>query len=405
VAFEVREFVFGEFGAAVDAVHDLERARRVAVAGADVAGHELHERLRLAGEAEAEQGVDAEGGVADPDVAVVPVALAAELFGEAGGGGGDDGAGGGVGQEFEGEGGAVDHLAPAAPVAGLGDPAPPVGDRRGELVLGLLAGAGAGGHLAVDLVEGEHLGLALVELEVGPHVDLVALQGDGGGQREGLLGGLEEGHVADHPRGVRAGAVVEPRGDLGPERDRAAHAQHAADQAVPGGRVRFTGHRHEVLDLADALLGVEPGDQDVGVGEVELLGARGHGGGELEGAAAFRVQDRGEDAGGVEGRAAVPVDRAVGAHQRHAPQIADQSVLGDGQISGSGGGVLVGRGLDHRGSLPGSGPRGPVPSLGSGSRSATLPDAHWSRAGNRGSGTHGTCPVPGRKHHVDSATR
>src|SRR5262249_13848905 len=119
VPLQVRQLAFGQLGAAVDAVHDLQRSGGGAVAGADVRGQELHEGGGLAAEAEPEQRVDGEGGVAHPHVAVVPVALAAELLGQAGGGRGDDGAGGGVGEELQGEGGAVHHLAPAAPVAGL----------------------------------------------------------------------------------------------------------------------------------------------------------------------------------------------------------------------------------------------------------------------------------------------
>ena len=42
------------------------------------------------------------------------------------------------------------------------------------------------------------------------------------------------------------------------------------------------GDRHEVLDLAHAVLGEEPGDQHVGVGEVELLGPGRHVRGQLE---------------------------------------------------------------------------------------------------------------------------
>ena len=53
----------------------------------------VHEGLGLLGEAEPQQGVEGEGGVADPGVAVVPVAPAADALGQAGGRGGDDRAG------------------------------------------------------------------------------------------------------------------------------------------------------------------------------------------------------------------------------------------------------------------------------------------------------------------------
>ena len=47
------------------------------------------------------------------------------------------------------------------------------------------------------------------------------------------------------------------------------------------------------------------------------------------------VEDRREHARRVEAWTAVPVDRPVGADERDGVQVADQAVLGDGQISGS----------------------------------------------------------------------
>jgi hypothetical protein len=43
------------------------------------------------------------------------------------------------------------------------------------------------------------------------------------------------------------------------------------------------------------------------------------------------IEDRSEDARRVEARAAVPIDRPVGAHERNGVQVADQAVLSDGQ--------------------------------------------------------------------------
>jgi hypothetical protein len=45
------------------------------------------------------------------------------------------------------------------------------------------------------------------------------------------------------------------------------------------------------------------------------------------------VEDRREHAGGIEPRAAIPVDRPVGADKRDSVQVADQAVLGDRQIA------------------------------------------------------------------------
>src|SRR5215469_3233293 len=132
---------------------------------------------------------------------------------------------------------------------------------------------------------------------------------------------------------MRLPGVVEPGSDLGPEGDRSAYAHCAPDQAVPAGLAGVASDRHEVLDFANALVGEEPGDQHVGVGEVELLGLRGRVGGQFERPAPVRIEDRGEHAGGVEARAAVPVDGAVRANQGDAMQVANQSVVGDRQVA------------------------------------------------------------------------
>ena len=63
---------FGQVAPAVDPVHDLQPAVRV---GLDV-GDELHELVRFPVEVEVEQRLQRERRIADPGVAVVPVALA-----------------------------------------------------------------------------------------------------------------------------------------------------------------------------------------------------------------------------------------------------------------------------------------------------------------------------------------
>ena len=89
----------GQAPRAVDGVHDLE------VGG--VAGHGPEQPVapepRLVGRARLDQRVDREGGVAQPAVAVVPVALAAEVLGQRGGRGRHDPAGLGVGHQVQGQ--------------------------------------------------------------------------------------------------------------------------------------------------------------------------------------------------------------------------------------------------------------------------------------------------------------
>jgi hypothetical protein len=128
--------------------------------------------------------------------------------------------------------------------------------------------------------------------------------------------------------------VVEARLDLDAEGQLASHAEHTPDQPVPEHAAGRVVDRHEVLHLADAALGEEAGDQDIGVREVELLGRpavcrRG----DPVVAAATPVEDRAEHARRVEVGAAVPVDRPVRADQRGRVQVADDPVLGDRQIA------------------------------------------------------------------------
>ena len=84
----MREDLLREVLVPVDAVHDLQRAVGPEVVAAVL--YPPHERARLGGVPEPDQRVQREGRVADPGVAVVPVALAAELLREAARGRGDE---------------------------------------------------------------------------------------------------------------------------------------------------------------------------------------------------------------------------------------------------------------------------------------------------------------------------
>src|SRR3712207_2995488 len=80
-------------------------------------------------EPQREQGVDRKRRVPYPGVAVVPVALAADLLGQAGRRCRDEAAGGGVGQELERDRRSVHHLPPAPGVGGAREPGLPERDR------------------------------------------------------------------------------------------------------------------------------------------------------------------------------------------------------------------------------------------------------------------------------------
>ena len=96
VAAEVVERLLGQLLLAADPVHDLQ----VGVVPADV-DDEAHEVARLLVEAERVQRPEAEGRVADPAEAVVPVAFAAGRLGQRGGRRGEDRPGRRVGEALQ----------------------------------------------------------------------------------------------------------------------------------------------------------------------------------------------------------------------------------------------------------------------------------------------------------------
>ena len=124
--------------------------------------------------------------------------------------------------------------------------------------------------------------------------------------------------------------VVEGGAAHGPEAQAAPRDAHAPDQPLVAGVTLAHAYGHEVRDLPDAVRREEARHQHVGVGPVELLLGRVLGGGrDGEGAPLLVVQDRPEDAGGVEGGEAVPVDRAVHADEGRRPHVADDAVVLD----------------------------------------------------------------------------
>ena len=84
--------------------------------------------------------------------------------------------------------------------------------------------------------------------------------------------------------------------------------------------------RHEVHDLADALVAEKARHQHVAVGHVHLLVLRLVEAGDPEEAPFLVVEDRREDARRVEVRQAAPVDGPVDAHQGDRVQVADDAV-------------------------------------------------------------------------------
>ena len=205
VALEVVEHLLGEVGAAVDAVHDLERAALAVVRLAEAVGEPREELLRLLGEPERQERVHREGGVAHPGVAVVPVALAADVLGQARGRSGHDRAGRAVGEQLERQRRPVHHLAPAAAVLGVREPAPPEAHRAVERVrrrgLGRRAQPGAG----LGLLEHERRALAVREREAGGDVVAASLERPVGGERHREIRRAEHRAAVVQLELVRAG--------------------------------------------------------------------------------------------------------------------------------------------------------------------------------------------------------
>ena len=123
VPLEVRERLLAELVAAVETVHDLQGTVRLELL--DARRHPAHEGPRLLRVAEAHQAVEGKGGVADPGVSVVPVALAADRLGQPERGSGDDRAVLARSEELQRERRAVHRLTPATTVGAAADPAPP----------------------------------------------------------------------------------------------------------------------------------------------------------------------------------------------------------------------------------------------------------------------------------------
>ena len=109
VAGEVVERRLRQVAPPVDPVHDLQRAVLVRL---DV-GDELHELVGLPVEVQVVERLQRERRVADPRVAVVPVALAARRLGKGGGERRDRRAGRHVRQSLDRESRALDRVAPA----------------------------------------------------------------------------------------------------------------------------------------------------------------------------------------------------------------------------------------------------------------------------------------------------
>src|SRR5689334_17855938 len=133
---------------------------------------------------------------------------------------------------------------------------------------------------------------------------------------------------------VPGAAIVKPWRALKLEAHLAAHRKDPPHQPLPVLTADRLSDRHEVLNLAHTIRSQKAGNQDIGVREVQLLRRpaliyRSY----AIATSAARVEDRREDARGVNAGAAVPVDRAISPDQSNAMQVPDQTVIGDRKIT------------------------------------------------------------------------
>jgi hypothetical protein len=227
------------------------------------------------------------------------------------------------------------RLAPAPAIARAAQPAPP--ERHGSVELGGDVRIGARHRRLTRLDAVEHKRGRLTGPKLDARPDVAAVDDPERGARrkaERQLGRAEQRAMRGERDLVAGAGIVEARGDVDDEAHLPAHGEHPADYPVAVHRLAGTGRGHEVLHLPHSVRHQESRDQDVGVGEVELLRAPALAvGRDTEQAPVVGVEDRREDARRVEARAAVPVDRPVGPDERDGVQVADQAVLGDRQVA------------------------------------------------------------------------
>ena len=215
VAGQPGQLELGQPPLAGRAVHDLEVVR---VAG-DGSQQPAPPGLRLVLVAALEQGVEGEGRVAEPAVAVVPVADAAELLRQRRRRRGDDAAGRLVGQCLQDDQRLRHRLLPAAAVRAVVEPLAPERAGVAERLLRRRSPAA----LAMGRVPGEHERLSLPGLdgELGDGAEVLAAHRHGRAQRERVRPGDRDARLvveAAHPGDDRA--VVEPDHELDPHRHR-----------------------------------------------------------------------------------------------------------------------------------------------------------------------------------------
>jgi hypothetical protein len=215
------------------------------------------------------------------------------------------------------------------------EPAAPVADGFVEQAVAVDGGAEFAVVAALDVAEGEAGGFAGAEVELGGDAGAFDLEGDFGEEGDALGSTFEDDAPIDGRDGVGAAGVVEGGEAIELEVDRATDGADDADDFVDlfgADGDAFLVDGHEVNDLADALAAEEARHEDVGFGQVHLAVGPGVDGGDAEVAAAFGVEDGGEEAGGIEAGQAAPVDRSIHGDEGDGVEVADDAAGFDGTV-------------------------------------------------------------------------
>jgi hypothetical protein len=296
---EMVELDLGQGPSPLDAVHDPE------VFGTTGAGA-LDEALEgggLAREATHHERGESQGRVADPGVAIVPVARAAEGLRERGRRRRDDGARRGEGQRLQDQRRASGQPGVLARGGARVHPAPPEGDRRLQPF-----GVESWGGLEAPLLVGSApaaLDPHLVACAQGPAPTdaRVGLLEPPGRRHEDRVGAAHHRRLVlrQQPEAGYEGSVLEARRQRDPQHHLASQATGPPQDGVPRSRplrvVRSGLERHAVDQLKPAGRSLEARGEDVGVREV-APGGRGRPLGRgAERAAAIGVEDAAEDGG------------------------------------------------------------------------------------------------------------
>ena len=321
------EHTLGHVGAAVEPIQNAQpRARQ------SRGVHEPpEERRRLVTTAELEERFDREGGVTDPAVAIVPVALAADRLRQGRRRCRRDGAGWREDEQLERERATHDSIAPGT---GVREPCrPPLPEGRGTVEPRFDMGArGKDEWLVARGDEAQESTAARRHLEPSAHAAVTILRRSRAPARErdavGAVGGHRNLAAALEARAL---SVLEARRGSPFHRHPAAQTFHSASQLTQGDEVCI-GQRHGVGDTDAAAGRGERGFEHVGARSIAPLRLVALGGVELEAAPTLGVEDGGEDTGRIHVRQAEPVDGSVPGHQRDRPSITDHRIVANRRV-------------------------------------------------------------------------